>query len=913
MNGLRRLISTVRIIHQTNHHRMSYVSLKSFLKPLPVPTPTNQTSDSSPDKLIQLRLPESSVLELGASPILSGSVCKGSKELSADLPLLRGRKRRAKVRFLESDSEEEIPENNPASFEERTLARVKPEHKLSEALGAGGSGNFRSPDISTSMVLSPVPAGVSPSTQATPGLNGTFDKFEENSLKRLKISGVATPVIGPTPISEIPVPVTPSNLKEEMDFSLDVAAESPMPKPAKRNPVSKHNPAADFFRNAVPSGPKKTPPPSLCSHADFSPGQQDYHPVHSAFWKSADPVPYLALAATFNAVEGTSSRLKIQTILCNYLRSVLALSSPRELICSIYLTLNRLGPAWRGEELGVGEFVLVRALVQATGRSQKAIKEELFKVGDIGLVAESSRCTQRMMFKPAPLTIEAVFSKLQEIARFSGTSSQLKKVEKISSLLVSCRETEARYLIRGLSGKLRIRLQEQTVLTSLAHAVCHHELDAAGRVLKGEELKERLELAVQKLKGVFCELPDYERVIPALLEHGLKALPDLCRLTPGIPLKPMLAHPTKGLSEVFKRVDQAAISCEYKYDGERAQIHVVSPGEVRIFSRNQENMTARFPDVIDRLPRHLGESVTSCVLDSEVVARDTEKNRILPFQVLTTRKRKGVSLEEIKVQVCVYAFDLLYLNGESLVCQSYRKRRQLLKSSFCPVPGEFAISEQKETSCSEEIQLFLEESIRDQCEGLMIKTLDHNATYEISRRSFNWLKLKKDYMDGAGDTLDLVVIGAYLGIGKRTGQYGGFLLACYDPDSEEYQVICKTGTGFSEAQLEAQYSLLKQHVIPSAKTYYNMGVCPAPDVWFDCNYVWEVKAADLSLSPIYTAAVGLADRERGVSLRFPRFVRVREDKTPEDATTAEQVAHMYRNQQSVAAVPSSAQAGDEFY
>ena len=555
----------------------------------------------------------------------------------------------------------------------------------------------------------------------------------------------------------------------------------------------------------------------------------------------------------------------------------------------------------------------MRALAQATGRSQKAIKDELFKVGDIGLVAESSRCTQRMMFKPAPLTVEAVFSKLQEIARLSGVSSQLKKVEKISALLVSCRDTEARYLIRGLSGKLRIRLQEQTVLTSLAHAVCLHELEAAGKLASGEELKERLDLAVQRLKGVYCELPDYERVVPALLEHGLEALPGLCRLTPGIPLKPMLAHPTKGLSEIFKRVEQAAISCEYKYDGERAQIHVISPGEVRIFSRNQEDMTDKFPDVIERLPRHLGESVTSCVLDSEVVARDTEKNQILPFQVLTTRKRKGVSLEDIKVQVCVYAFDLLYLNGESLVQQSYRRRRQLLESSFCPVSGEFAFSEQRETNCPEEIQLFFEGSIRDQCEGLMIKTMDHNATYEISKRSFNWLKLKKDYLDGVGDTLDLVVIGAYLGTGKRTGQYGGFLLACYEPDSEEYQVICKTGTGFSEAQLEAQYSLLKEHVIPRAKTYYNMGGCPAPDVWLDCSYVWEIKAADLSLSPIYTAAVGLADRERGVSLRFPRFVRVREDKTPEDATTAEQVAHMYRSQQSVAATSGPAPTGDEYY
>ena len=900
MFGLKGL--THNIIHLYNQsaqflscsYRMSFVNIKSFFKPI---STTVSDPATSPDKSQQPALPE-----LGASPILSGNVCKGAKELSADPPLLRGRKRR--TRFLESDSDEE-PESVGNNIAARKLARVKSETKQDTSVAETNKfETFRSPDNNTSLFNSPmsVSAGVLPSPKVTPGLNGTFDKFEENSLKRLKISGA-----GVVPVT----PTIPRHGQEVMDTcqeGQDVAMESPVPKPTKSNPSTKRSNSPDeVFKKPTDTSTPPTPTPE----SDYSPGQHNYHPLQSACWKATSPIPYLALARTFHVIEGTSSRLRIQSILCNYLRSVLALSSPQELICSIYLTLNRLGPAWRGEELGVGEGVLIRALVQATGRSQRAIKEEMLKVGDIGLVAESSRCTQRMMFKPAPLKVETVFSKLQEVARATGLASQQKKVEKISSLLVSCRDTEARYLIRGLSGKLRIRLQEQTVLTSLAHAVCLYELEKSEKKVKGQELKEKLDLAVQRLKSVFCELPDYERVIPALLEHGLEELPKFCSLAPGIPLKPMLAQPTKGLSEIFKRVDQAAISCEYKYDGERAQIHVISPGNVRIFSRNQEDMTNKFPDVIQRLPRHLGETVTSCVLDSEVVARDTEKNQKLPFQVLTTRKRKGVSLEEIKVQVCVYAFDLLYLNGESLVHESFRKRSEIMRSSFTAVDGEFVFSEQKITNCAEEIQTFFECSLKDQCEGLMIKTLDHNATYEISKRSFNWLKLKKDYLEGASDTLDLVVVGAYQGTGKRTGHYGGFLLACYDLDNEEYQVICKTGTGFSDAQLEAQYTLLKDHVIQGPKPYYNLGTCPAPDVWFDSNYVWEVKAADLSLSPIYPAAAGLVDSERGISLRFPRFVRVREDKTPEDATTCDQVAHMYRSQQSVSATVSS--ATDDYY
>ena len=870
---------------------MSFVNIKSFFKPISTPV---SDSITSPDKSQQPGLPE-----LGASPILSGNVCKGAKELSADPPLLRGRKRR--TRFLDSDSDEE-PESSGNKIVARKLARVRSEIKQDTSVAETKKFEaFRSPDNNTSVLTSPmsVSVGVLPSPKITPGLNGTFDKFEENSLKRLKISGAGV------------APTTPHHGQEVMDTcqrGQDVTMESPVPRPTKSNPVTKQSNSPDEVFKKPTDTPTAPPPPP---ESEYSPGQHNYHPLQSACWKATSPIPYLALSRTFNVIESTSSRLRIQSILCNYLRSVLALSSPQELICSIYLTLNRMGPAWRGEELGVGEGVLIRALIQATGRSQKAIKDELREVGDIGLVAESSRCTQRMMFKPAPLTVETVFSKLQEVARATGSASQQKKVEKISSLLVSCRDTEARYLIRGLSGKLRIRLQEQTVLTSLAHAVCLHELDKSEKKAKGQELKEKLDLAVQRLKSVYCELPDYERVIPVLLEHGLEELPKFCSLTPGIPLKPMLAQPTKGLSEIFKRVDQAAISCEYKYDGERAQIHVISPGKVRIFSRNQEDMTDKFPDVIQRLPRNLGETVTSCVLDSEVVAQDTEKNRKLPFQVLTTRKRKGVSLEEIKVQVCVYAFDLLYLNGESLVHESFRKRSEIMRNSFTAVDGEFVFSEQKITNCAEDIQTFFECSLKDQCEGLMIKTLDHNATYEISKRSFNWLKLKKDYLEGASDTLDLVVVGAYQGTGKRTGHYGGFLLACYDPDSEEYQVICKTGTGFSDAQLEAQYTILKDHVIQGPKPYYSLGTCPAPDVWFDSNYVWEVKAADLSLSPIYPAAAGLVDSERGISLRFPRFIRVREDKSPEDATTSDQVAHMYRSQQSVSATVSS--TTDDYY
>lgn len=426
------------------------------------------------------------------------------------------------------------------------------------------------------------------------------------------------------------------------------------------------------------------------------------------------------------------------------------------------------------------------------------------------------------------------------------------------------------------------------------------------------------------LTTLYSELPSYETIIPIMLEHGIFNLKDHCKLRPGVPLKPMLAKPTKAITEVLDRFENQKFTCEYKYDGERAQIHFVahdsaeqyagptstasktkSGGLAAIFSRNSEDLSQKYPDILAKLPTWVKSDTKSFVLDCETVGWDMVEKKVLPFQQLMTRKKKDVKVEDVKVKVCVFAFDLLFLNGEAVVSKSLRERRALLHEAFTPVEGEFAFATSMNGQEIDEIQQFLDESMKASCEGLMVKMLDGSESgYEPSKRSRNWLKIKKDYLSGIGDSLDLVVLGAYFGKGKRTSVYGAFLLACYNSSSESYETVCNIGTGFSEAVLEELHTSLSAITIDRAKPFYShsSGNAHQPDVWFEPKYVWEVKTADLTLSPRYKAGAkeGLeGSGEKGISLRFPRFIRVRDDKKPDMATSSRQVVEMYRKQESL--------------
>lgn len=419
-------------------------------------------------------------------------------------------------------------------------------------------------------------------------------------------------------------------------------------------------------------------------------------------WKAGEPVPYAALCTTFSLVEMTSKRLIILEHCSRFLQQVLRLT-PNDLLPTVQLMINKLAADYAGIELGIGESLIMKAIGESTGRSLAVIKSDQHEIGDLGLVAAKSRSNQPTMFKPKPLTVRGVHEGLLGIAKVQGHGSQDKKISGIKKLLSSADAatagkgskgvditkdkggpSEAKFIIRFLEGKLRLGLAEKTVLVALAQAVVSHEAAVAG---KKDPSAERTAEGEAILKTVYSELPSYEIIIPAMLEHGLFELPNVCKLQPGIPLKPMLANPTKSITEVLDRFEGKEFTCEYKYDGERAQIHFVGPDAIHkypgstatlqkdskglsaIFSRNSEDLSKKYPDILAKLDTWVKNDVDSFVLDCETVAWDTVNKKVLPFQQLMTRKRKDVKAEDVKVKVCVFAFDLLFFNGE-VSCRS---------------------------------------------------------------------------------------------------------------------------------------------------------------------------------------------------------------------------------------------------
>ncbi|KAM7278267.1 hypothetical protein ACFE04_005401 [Oxalis oulophora] len=657
---------------------------------------------------------------------------------------------------------------------------------------------------------------------------------------------------------------------------------------------------------------------------------EKYNPVEHACWPVGQAAPYIHLARTFELVEAEKGKIKATSMLCNMFRSLLVLS-PEDVLPAVYLCTHKIAAdhenmdyvfLWRitnslkmAQELNIGGSLVTSALEEACGTSKTKIRDMYNKCGDLGDVAQQCRQTQKLLAPPPPLLIRHVFSSLRRISMHQCTNRQWKYYQKENldhkSHAVLQRERDEVYCQNsGKVRNLRIGAMMKTVLPALAQAVAMNSaLDPKKDA--PENLKEKLQSLSTAVVEAYNILPNLDMVVPSLIDNGIDFSSTTLSMLPGIPIKPMLAKVTNGVPQVLKLFQSRAFTCEYKYDGQRAQIHKLEDGSVRVFSRNGDETTSKFPDLVNTIKEICNPDTATFILDAEIVAIDRKDNcRLMSFQELSSRERGSkdsfVTLDSIKVDICIFVFDVMFANGEKLLGLPLRERRKYLKDLLNDEKsGYFEYAKQMtveaEDSCSNNndtlasISSFLEDAIKSSCEGIMVKALDVDAEYFPSKRADSWLKVKRDYVDGMNDSLDLVPIGAWYGNGRKAGWYSPFLMACYNPETEEYQSVCRVMSGFSDSfYIEMKEFFSEDKILSKKPPYYQ--TAEVPDMWFSPELVWEIRGADFTVSPVHQAALGMVHPSRGISIRFPRFIRSVSDRNPEECSTAADIAEMFHSQ-----------------
>ena len=606
------------------------------------------------------------------------------------------------------------------------------------------------------------------------------------------------------------------------------------------------------------------------------------------------------------ACKGENSKDQVKELLSNLFVNIVENYS-NDLPKVYYFLSSKVGPEYISPEFGIGEGILEKIVGKVIGISDKQIKDKLIETGDLGIVASEGKKNVKTMdafsnfIKVGPqkkLTINQIMNVYKNVAIKKGKSSQDEKVKLLSDLMFKADKDEIKFLVRSLQKSLKIGASFKTILGAFSRSIT--------KILNNKSDEKEIYRILLASKNQLSDEDIFFGHIIELIQKKTKfeELIDLCHIRCGIPVNPQLARPTTGIKVIFERFADTPFTCEYKYDGFRGQIHYNNK-KTQIFSRNLEDMTETYPDVVEFINNFIKESaekknkkLNSFILDCEMVAYDKKNNKILPFQQLTTRSRKNVDLASITIHVCMFCFDILLLNDEILINKTLKERRQYLYNTFTESQY-IQFAKHLDSGDAQEMETFMTESINAGCEGLIVKAIEKNSEYMPGQRNFNWLKLKKDYLDTSlGDSIDLVILGASYGKGKRKGLYGSFLLACYNDDNETYETVTMTGGGLKDAQLEELYNKLKEIILTQTPSNYKFGKVE-PDVVFEAKIVVEVKTADLSMSPIYTAGYDLTPDHRGVSLRFPRFQRIRDDKKPYEACTSEEIVKLYNSQVSI--------------
>ena len=578
---------------------------------------------------------------------------------------------------------------------------------------------------------------------------------------------------------------------------------------------------------------------------------------------------YSIIAEAYEQIEGTTKRLEMTDLLVGLLKN-----TPREVIDKVaYLTQGKIYPDFVGTEIGVAEKLAVKALARASGSKESQIEEDMKKSGDVGETGRKFIGDKKQVtFFQQALTVEKVYETLEKMAKSSGSGAVDMKMALLAGLLSAASPNEAKYILRTVTGNLRVGIADMTVLDALAIAY-------GG----GKEAREYVERAYN-----ICS--DLGRVAKTLVEKGLEGIRSF-QVSIDEPIRPMLAERLSSPEQILEKLGGKCVA-EYKYDGERLQAHKKGD-QVTLFSRRLENISNQYPDAVKLFKQYV--KAKEAILECECVAVDLDTGEMRPFQELMHRRRKYEIDKAVEdYPVSLFMFEALYVDGKDLTLEPYPLRRKVLEKTIRE-SDRVRLADRIVADNVVRLEKFFLEAIENGCEGLMCKSVAEDSVYQAGARGWLWIKYKRDYKSEMTDTVDLVVVGAFHGRGKRAGKYGALLLAAYNAEDDTFETVTKCGTGFTDEDLTKLPSMLQKHVVQHKSPRVDSLL--EADVWFEPFVVIEVLGAEITLSPIHTCALDSVRKGSGLAIRFPRFTgNYRVDKAPEDATKSAEILEMYRNQ-----------------
>ena len=576
---------------------------------------------------------------------------------------------------------------------------------------------------------------------------------------------------------------------------------------------------------------------------------------------------FSVLSDSLEKMESTTKRIELTDILVELLKNTHASIISKV----IYLIQGKIRPNFEGVELGIAEKLVIRAISKSSGITTKKIEDDYNDGGDLGKTgANILRQKTQTTFTAETITLERVYDTLLKISKLEGKGSQDMKMKYISSLLNDATPIESKFILKILLGTLRLGIAENTTMDALAIAFTNEK--------NNRELVE----------NAYNVSSDLGKVSEVLATEGINGI---LKFTTSLfsPIRPMLADRVKSEDDAFKKIKND-FAAEYKLDGERAQIHKKN-NEIVLFSRSLENITRYYPDVVEKISKCI--NANDGIFEAEIVAVNENTGNFLPFQELMHRRRKYKLEQAVSdYPITVNFFDVLYYNQTDYLEKPYMERRKTLENiikenNFAKLVPMSIVSNEGDVTES------LENSINSGCEGLMLKVID--SPYRAGTRGNNWLKLKREYQNELGDSLDLVVVGAFFGRGRRTGKYGTLLLSSYNSESDTFPTICKVGTGFTDENLDQLFQILSSKV--TLKKNPRVESTMEADIWFEPELVLEIVASEISLSPIHKTGLNMIRKDIGFALRFPKFTgKIRSEKSAEDASVDEEVLALYKNQ-----------------